>query len=112
MNSAELEKFVAEAIALRAKRQAASLPGKESELLLAINNGVSADVQWRFEELVAKRRGETLLPAEHLELLQLTNRIENADAKRIKGIARLAEIRGKTFDEIAAEIGIGQIKNV
>jgi hypothetical protein len=39
LNQADLEQFVSQVIALRAKRQAPSLPRAESELLLKINEG-------------------------------------------------------------------------
>lgn len=112
LNSVELEKFVAEAIALRAKRQSENLSVPESELLLKINQGIPAKTQKRFDELVAKRRDETLAPEEYRELLRLTDKIEKADAKRIELLAELARVRGKTFDEIVTELGIGRAENV
>lgn len=111
LNSAELDKFVAEAIALRATRQADSLPAKESELLLKINRGIPPKIQKRFDELIAKREDATLTPEEHQELLRLTNQIEKADAKRIQLIAELAKVRKKTFDEVIEELGIGRANN-
>lgn len=112
LNSAELEKFVIEAIALRAHRQSENLSAQESELLLKINRGIAAKTQKRFDELVAKRRNETLTPEEHRELLRLTDKIEKADAKRIEILSELARVRGKTFDEIVTELGIGRAENV
>jgi hypothetical protein len=112
LNPAELEKFVAEAIALRAQRQTANLSAQESELLLKINRGIAPKTQRRFDELVAKRQNETLAPEEHRELLRLTDKIEKADAKRIELLAELARIRRKTFDEVFAELGIGLAENV
>lgn len=111
LNSAELDKFVAEAIALRATRQADSLSAKESELLLKINRGIPPKIQKRFDELIAKREDVTLTPEEHQELLRLTNQIEKADAKRIELIAELAKVRKKTFDEVIEELGIGRANN-
>lgn len=104
LNSAELDKFVAEAIALRAVRQGVSLSAKESELLLKINRGTSPKIQKRFDELITKREDVTLTAEEHEELLRLTNQIEKADAKRIKFLAELAQIRQTTLDDVVAEL--------
>lgn len=51
LNSAELEKFVMDAIALRAQRQSENLSAQESELLLKINQGIAAKTQKRFDDL-------------------------------------------------------------
>lgn len=110
LNAAELEKFVDGAIELRARMRDKSLSVRESELLLKINRGISAKAQRRFDELVDKRRGETLTEAEHQELLRLTNRIEKADARRIELIAELARLKGQTFDEVIKDLGIGLAK--
>lgn len=107
LNPAEPEKFVAAAIALRAKRQVGSLSQQESELLLKINNHIAAKTQKRFDELVAKRESETIEPQEYRELLRLTDKIEKADAKRLELLTELAKVRQQTFDEAAREFGIG-----
>lgn len=51
-------------------------PEDESDLLLTINQGLSPDVQQRFETLVAKRQVETLNQKEQQELIALTAKIE------------------------------------
>lgn len=44
LSQPDLEQFVFQVIALRAQRQAPSLPRVESELLLKINEGIPSDV--------------------------------------------------------------------
>jgi hypothetical protein len=63
-------------LALRAKRRAPSLPGKETELLQKINQDLPVEMQQRFNLLTAKRRAETLTSEEYQELLDLVDEIE------------------------------------
>ena len=105
-NATELEQFVAEVIALRAKRQAPSLSRQESELLMRINQHLSADLQARFDELVARRQDETLSNDEHEELLRLTEQVENMDVVRIEALARLAQLRGISVDDLMDQLGV------
>jgi hypothetical protein len=47
---------VAEVLKLRAQQEAPNLSALESELLLKINQGISEEMQQRFDQLVAKRQ--------------------------------------------------------
>jgi hypothetical protein len=102
----ELEQFVSSAIALQAKRRAINLPQPEAELLLKINQGIPADTQKYYNELIAKREAETLTPNEHKELLQLTEQIEQLQSKRIEYLADLARIRKVSLTELRENLGI------
>lgn len=108
----EFEKFLAQTLVIRAKRNASNLSRRESELLLKINKGLPARIQKRFDELNTKRENATLTKEEHQELLRLINRIENQDAKRIEMLGELAQIRQQPIRELMKELGIGQIKYV
>jgi len=102
----ELEQFVEEVIVLRAKRQVPSLPRRESELLLKINQQLPARAQARFDKLAAKRRDEVLTSEEHEELLRLIEQVEVNDVIRIEALAQLAELRGLSLDELMSQLGI------
>jgi len=102
----ELDQFLAEVITLRAKRQAPSLSRRESELLAKINQHLTAELQGRFEELVAKRQDEILTPEEHEELLRLTEQAEHIDVERIEALAQLAKLRGISVDKLMDQLGI------
>jgi AICAR transformylase/IMP cyclohydrolase PurH len=82
LSGPELEVFLNQALALRARHENPCLSGQESELMLQISQAILPDVQSRFDELVAKRQGLTLTEAEQVELLHLTDRIEQQDAQR------------------------------
>jgi hypothetical protein len=102
----ELDQFVAEVITLRAKRQAPSLSRRESELLAKINQHLTAELQARFDELVAKRQDESLTTAEHEELITLTEPVERIDVEGIEALAQLAKLREISVDELMNQLGI------
>lgn len=102
----ELEAFVTQVLRLRAQREAPSLSVSESELLLKINQGIPSGLQNRFNELIAKRQALTLTEAEHAELIQLSDRIEQLDAERIASYAELARLRNQSLTEVMQDLGI------
>jgi len=102
----ELEQFFAQVLALRPRHAEYRLSQAESELLLKINQGVSADLQHRYNELIAKRQNRTLTPKEYEELLQLTDKVELLDAKRVEYLLELARIRNKPLMLLMEELGI------
>ena len=106
LSQPELEQFVLQVIALRARRKAPSLPRAESELLLKINQGASPDVQKRYGKLIAKRRAETLTPDEYDELLRLTEQTEALEARRVEYLAELARLRNTTLAALMKDLGI------
>lgn len=106
LNQSDLEQFVSQIIALRAKRQAPGLPRAESELLLKINEGVPPDVQTRYNELIAIRQAEALTPEEYKELLRLTQRVEKLEVRRVEYLAELARLRGTSLTALMENLGI------
>ena len=106
LNQPELDGLVFQIIALRARRQAHSLPQDEARLLLKINQGLSPKVQKRYDELIAKRRAESLTTDEYDELLRLTNQIENLEARRMEYLAELARLRQTSLTKLMENLGI------
>ena len=106
LDAPELERFVAQIIALQARRKTPSLSQTEAELLQGINEGVPADLQRRNGELIARRQAGQLEPEEHRELLRLTDQIEAIEARRAEHLAALACLRGISLAQLVAELGI------
>lgn len=78
----ELERFVTQVLSLQARRS----PGADTEatrLLERVRRGVPDETVRRYDELVAKRRAETLTPEEHGELVRLSDEVERWGAERI-----------------------------
>lgn len=106
LNQFDLEQLMTRIITLRANRQAPALSKEETDLLLRINQGIPLVIQTRFDQLVAKRRAESLTPDEHQELLHLVNQIEKSDAERIRELTKLAQLRGVTLTTLMDQLGI------
>jgi hypothetical protein len=112
LNLSELEQFVSQVIVLQAQRKATRLPQAEAELLLKINQGIPANIQRDYEELIAKRDDEILTNDEHQKLLQLTEKIEKIQAQRIENLAELARLRGISLTALMENLGIHATNNV
>ena len=97
LNMPELERFTSEVIALQAQKKAPSLPRSESELLLKINQGLPEKFKRRYDELIEKRRAETLSQKEYKELLRMTQETEKFEAQRVECLAQLAKTEKQRF---------------
>ncbi|MEZ4675827.1 MAG: hypothetical protein R2932_16505 [Caldilineaceae bacterium] len=104
LNSEELEQFTKEVLTIRAKRHVPSLPQTEAEVLQKINEGVSAEVRRRYDELHQKMLDETLTPDEQLELIDLSDQIEFADAQRLQHLIVLAKLRSVSVEALMDEL--------
>ncbi len=102
----EFSQFVTEVLQLRAQRQTPRLPAAETELLLRINQGLPPELRQRYQELQAERRQETLTPAEHAELLHLTDDVEQHEANRLAALEELARMRGTTLGQLMTALQI------
>ena len=102
----EMEQLALELNALIAQRKAPSLPQAESELLLRINQGITAGVQQRYDELIARRRAETLSDDEYGELLDLSRQVEDLETQRVSALVELAQLRGTSLTALMKDLGI------
>ena len=92
--------------AMRSHRRGGSLPANEATLLLKINQGFSDDWWEHYQELLEKRRDETLTKVEHRELLRLTDQIEQREAKRMQALVQLAKLRQRSLRGLMKELGL------
>lgn len=107
----ELERFVQEVIALRAKHNASNLSRDESELLLKINQSLPQNVQTRYQLLTDKRKKETLTEQQYKELLDLSEQVEIHQAERLGNLAKLAQLRQIPLSDLMVQLGIKPIVN-
>ena len=103
--SDELDALVTHALKLRASRNAPHLSETESRLLESINHAIPVAVQNRFDALLEKRDALVLNDAEHAELLELTDTIENLEAKRVIRLGELSRLRGVTLEALMHDLG-------
>ncbi len=102
----ELEDFADQVLALRARRRAPSMPKAEAELLQKINQGLPQADWQRYHELNDKLHEETITDEEHAEFLQLVDRIELADAERLRHLIELANIRNVSVEALMDLFGL------
>ncbi len=88
------------------RAQAAPKDLSEKQLLAEINRGLTAAEWKRYQELIDRRRQETLTSDEHAELIATTDRLEEANVFRVQCLAELASRRQVTIDVLMGELGI------
>lgn len=84
--------------------------GRETELLEKVNLGLS-DAEWnRYWALRQGFERRTLTAAERTELQATSDRIERANADRMKYLIELAALRRVSVPKLMDELGIGNGK--
>lgn len=106
LSPAELDDFVAQIAALRARRNATLLSDDESSLFAIINQSLTESERQRLAKLGDLRSNETLTLSEHSELLELQQRLEALHGARVKALAKLAQLRGVTLTTVMKQLGI------
>ena len=92
------------------KKKASNLPKQEAKLLLEINQSLDDAVLRRYTSLNQRMRENKLSKEDHQELMQLIDEVELADAKRLKTIVELANLRAITVDELMEQLNIHPAK--
>ena len=108
LSKPEFEQFFERLVELRSPLVAPTLSLTESELLAKINQPVLPAIHQRHHELMAKRRAQSITEREYDELLVLIDKLEKADAERIRCMRELARLRKVSFDEVIQQLGIKQ----
>jgi len=106
LSPGEVDRFVADVIALRAQRTGHVARPEEAALLSVINEGLPPDAWQRCRVLKARRRAETLADDEYAELLRLSDQIEMLQARRVEALVALARLRNSTPEALMGELGI------
>ena len=82
------------------------LSADETALLREINEGL-APGQWeRYHELLERRRAELLTSEEQAELVQLSDQLEEFNARRMEHLAELARLRQVSLRRLMDQLGI------
>ena len=106
LNKHEIEQFVSQVINLRAQRLVHRLSQAEANFIVKINQGLPAEVQEQYDELIDKRRDEALSSEEYSESLRLTDQIEKMEAQRMLYLSELALYRKVSLTELMENMGI------
>jgi hypothetical protein len=81
-------------------------PATESSLLQKIGQPLPTAIQARYNDLRVKLQAEILTPAEHQELLNLTDTIEQFDAEWLQHLLALAQLRQVSLPELMNQLNI------
>jgi hypothetical protein len=90
----------------RTGSEAINLSETETGLLQQINLGLSQATWQLHHELINKRRAETLTPAEQKQLIEITDELEMANARRMSALVKLAQHRQISLEALMDELGI------
>jgi hypothetical protein len=107
----ELEQFVAKAISIKARERSQALTEREAELLLEINQGLPRATQRRLNQLIEKRRAETISAKELRELKTLTDQIEEADVNRLELLIELSHLRNVPLRKLIKQLGLNPVSH-
>ncbi|MCO6487254.1 MAG: hypothetical protein J5I98_02495 [Phaeodactylibacter sp.] len=83
-----------------------SLEEKERKLLQKINLGIPVAVWKRYNYLKSLRDNEQLDPEEYLELIHISDQIENANAERMKYLIELTKLKQVPLKDLMSSLGI------
>lgn len=106
LSNAEIEEFMQNIIAFRAKKITTNLSEKEAKLLLNINHVLEQDIQKPYQLLIKKRQNEELTNSEYDKLLSLTELVEKHQAQRLKHLVELATLRGCSLETLMNDLEI------
>lgn len=106
LDISELAKFQEQVTHLLAQRKAPHLSRQESEYLLKINEGFSAEFYTQYNALQEKLQEETLSPEEHQTLLQLNDKLEAKNVERMQYLIELAQLRSVSLDDLMQQLGL------
>ena len=106
MSRPEIEQFVGRLFSLKLREEAPGLPEREAELLMQINRGLPTATQERLNQLIEKRRAETISAKELRELKKLTDCVEEFDATRLAWLVELAHLRRVPLRKLVKQLGL------
>ena len=82
----------------------------EAELLKNINLGITESEWIRYKHLIGLRRAERLTEQEHEVLIRLGDKIEQANAQRLKYLLALGQLRGISLEKLMTNLGIKPVE--
>ena len=82
----------------------------ESELLQKINLDITEEEWATYRHLTDLRKAENITDSEYAQLIQLGEKIENANVVRLKYLVALSKIRNVSLDKVMADLGLLRVE--
>jgi hypothetical protein len=111
LDTKDLENFMQKIGHLIARRKVASLPERESQLLMRINKAIPSTLQKRYEDLLARNRAESITPIEHEEFLKVIDKVEIKNAERLENLIELSRLRNISLDLLMRQLHLYPLDN-
>jgi predicted DNA-binding antitoxin AbrB/MazE fold protein len=87
-----------------------SVTSPETELLNKIHHPLPEALHQRISQLMQQRDADQLTPAEHQELIQLSQQVELLNVDRITHLIELAKHRQTTLPQLIKDLGLKPIE--
>ncbi len=105
----QLDDFIVKMLEEQIPTQQLSVDEKRQlELLEKINMGLPIALWEQYAILKVKRQEETLTPSEQVELIDITDQIEQANAARMPFLIELAQLRNIPVESLFQELDLKQ----
>lgn len=105
-----IHSYILEAVKSRLQQLPDNQVAQEAALLERINTGFSETFWQQYHHLVEKKANETITQPQLDVLIDMTNQIEAANARRLEAAYQLALLRKKEPKQLMQELGL--VKNV
>jgi hypothetical protein len=86
--------------------RAPSLPAREADLLLRLQNLFPPEQTAEYQELCRRSDKGTITDTERERLIALIEQRDHQNAERLETLAELAELRGVNLREVMADLGV------
>ena len=83
----------------------------ENELLQKINLDITEAEWMTYHRLTALRKAEKITESDYAQLIQLGEKIENANVVRLKYLVALSKKRNVSLDKVMADLGLLRVES-
>lgn len=91
---------------LKGYLKSSSFYNKESILLQKINEGFSANFWENYHQLITLRQDEKITSEDLNKLIEMTNKMEAANAERLAYLSELAQLRQVSLLQLMNDLGL------
>lgn len=102
----DVDTYIIKVLKKQLDRQSIPSDISEEELMAKISLGIAPELWTEYHLLKEKRVAETLSDAEYGRLIEISDKIELANARRMKYLKKLADMKGTSLDSLIQSLGL------